>query len=265
MKCENSCDPWLLVLDLDGTTCNSQRRMTAGTRQALRRARQAGHLVCFATGRRNIDMTPLGDVSDCADYLALNNGSKLVRTCDRAELYNHYIPADVARIVVSFCLEHHYLLHVLSGEDWAVNGWSEGLQEYADQLGCSPRHFDRLDQVPIDQVEGFTVTVDRYPVCAFIEQQGLPLDYTLSEDSCVDIMAVGNSKWNSVCNLLSLLKGTHRIAAAGDYDNDLEMIRNADLGIAVGNAQDCVKAAADVIVPDNDHEAVKYIVEQFIL
>lgn len=265
MKYEHSCDPWLLVLDLDGTTCNSQRRMTEDTRLALQRARHAGHLVCFATGRRNVDMAPLGDVSDCADYLILNNGSKLVRTRDNAELYNRYIPTDVARRVVNFCLEHHYLLHVLSGEDWAVNGWSEGLQEYADQLGRTPRHFDCLEQLPIDRVEGFTVTVDREPVCSFIQQQDLPLEYTLSEENCIDIMAVGNNKWNGIRQLLGLLNGPHRIAAAGDYDNDLEMILNADLGIAVGNAQDCVKAAADVIVPDNDHEAVKYIVEQFIL
>lgn len=114
-------------------------------------------------------------------------------------------------------------------------------------------------------MESFTVTVNRTPVCAFITQQGLPLDYTLSEDSYVDIMAIENSKWNCILHLLSLLKRPYRIAAAGDYNNDLELIHNADLGIAVGNAQDCVKATADAIIPDNDHEAVKYIVEQFIL
>ena len=71
--------PALLVLDLDGTTCDDQGNISRENRRALQWVRSQGNMVCFATGRREVDMLPLGDVSDCADYLLLNNGGKLRR------------------------------------------------------------------------------------------------------------------------------------------------------------------------------------------
>ena len=54
--------------------------------------------------------------------------------------------------------------------------------------------------------------------------------------------------------------------AAGDYNNDLEMIQNAGVGVAVQNALPQVKAAADYVTPhDNNHDAVADIVEKFLL
>jgi hypothetical protein len=51
------------------------------------------------------------------------------------------------------------------------------------------------------------------------------------------------------------------IVAAGDFMNDIEMIREAHLGVAVGNAEQVVKDCADVIVCDNNHGIIGEILE----
>ena len=48
--------PYLLALDLDYTACDRTRHLSQRTREALTAARAAGHTICFATGRRDIDM-----------------------------------------------------------------------------------------------------------------------------------------------------------------------------------------------------------------
>ena len=53
--------------------------------------------------------------------------------------------------------------------------------------------------------------------------------------------------------------------ACGDSDNDLAMIRAAGLGVAMGNAEPEVKAAADVIVADNNHDGVAEAIHRYIL
>ena len=53
----------------------------------------------------------------------------------------------------------------------------------------------------------------------------------------------------------------HFIVAAGDYNNDIEMLRCSDLAVAVENAQDEVKKHADIIVCDNNSGVVYDIVE----
>lgn len=49
--------------------------------------------------------------------------------------------------------------------------------------------------------------------------------------------------------------------AAGDYMNDLAMIQKADLGVAVASAQEAVKAAADLVVCDNNSGAMAEIID----
>ena len=110
-------------------------------------------------------------------------------------------------------------------------------------------------------------TIDLEPVCRFIDQLRLPMSYTPSEDQCVDIMTLGISKWGGLQRLARLLEiPDERIIAAGDYNNDIEMIQGAGIGVAVGNALDEVKAAADYVTKrDNDHDAIAEIVEKFLL
>ena len=51
----------------------------------------------------------------------------------------------------------------------------------------------------------------------------------------------------------------------GDADNDLPMLAAAGLAVAMGNANESVRAAADVVVADNDHDGVAEAIERFLL
>ena len=56
------------------------------------------------------------------------------------------------------------------------------------------------------------------------------------------------------------------VVAVGDYDNDLEMILQSGIGVAVGNARECVKARADyVTVRDNEAGAVADMINALVL
>lgn len=258
--------PYLLALDLDGTTCDDTGHLGEATKRALTDARARGNLICFATGRRNIDMYSFWDESRYADYLLMNNGGKLVRTEDCAVLFNDCIAPNTVKRLIEYCLEKDYQLHVFSGDYWAVNRWSDGLQSYVDQLGTAPVRYRTLEELPWRQVEGFMVTADLVPICEYIQSAKLPLSCAPSEPGCVDIMAPGISKWGGLERLNRLLNiSRQRLIAAGDYNNDLEMIKCAGIGVAVANALPEVKAAADYVTQrDNNHDAVVEIVEKFL-
>lgn len=260
-------EPWLLALDLDGTACGSDGHLGERTKRALTAVRAKGHVVCFATGRRDADMNAFWDESRFADYLLLNNGGKLVRTADMAVLANRLIDPEAAKALIGHCLEHGYQLHVLSGGYWGINRWNDSLCGYAAQLGVAPTLYSVLEDTPWRAVEGFMATVDREPICRWLDRAGLPVGCTPSEPGCVDIMAPEISKWNGLEGLARRLgiPGA-RIIAAGDYDNDLEMIRNAGIGVAVAGALPAVRAAADYVTrSDNDHDAAAEIAERFLL
>ncbi|MDE6884633.1 MAG: HAD hydrolase family protein, partial [Clostridia bacterium] len=68
-------------------------------------------------------------------------------------------------------------------------------------------------------------------------------------------------KW--LCNKYGI--STDESIAMGDSENDIEMIKAAGLGIAVGNAMPNVKLAADYIADTNDNDAVAKVIYEFCL
>jgi S-adenosylmethionine:tRNA ribosyltransferase-isomerase len=82
----------------------------------------------------------------------------------------------------------------------------------------------------------------------------------------LEITEAGATKGAAILHLGELL-GIKReeIMVCGDSQNDIEMIRSAGLGVAMGNATDEVKAAADYITLTNDEDGVAAVIKQFVL
>ena len=55
------------------------------------------------------------------------------------------------------------------------------------------------------------------------------------------------------------------VICVGDAGNDLDMIRYAGLGVAMGNAFEEIKAEADYITHTNEEDGVAYVIEKFML
>ena len=75
----------------------------------------------------------------------------------------------------------------------------------------------------------------------------------------------GVTKWSAIQRLAaSWAIGHEAICAVGDDVNDVPMIRAAGLGVAMGNAQEVVKAAADLVVPTHDEDGLAWLVERLL-
>ena len=86
-------------------------------------------------------------------------------------------------------------------------------------------------------------------------------DFICSEKMLFEILPKGVNKGTLLVQMAEILKiELEKTIAVGDYDNDISMFRAASLGIAVGNACENAKAAADhVTVSNEDHAIAKVI------
>ena len=92
------------------------------------------------------------------------------------------------------------------------------------------------------------------------------LDLVYSEVSSVECSAAGVSKGSGLERLCGLLGVPMQACiAVGDAENDVAMLRAAGLGVAMGNAPEHVKTAADRVVSDLDHggcaEAIRLLLD----
>jgi len=77
----------------------------------------------------------------------------------------------------------------------------------------------------------------------------------------VEFNGAGASKGNALDFLKSYLKDIHTAIGVGNYDNDIPLIQHADMGVAVGDAQESVKQVADIVVKPCAQYAIKDLIE----
>ena len=89
---------------------------------------------------------------------------------------------------------------------------------------------------------------------------------TSSRDNFLELMEPGVNKWEAVKTVAeSYGIKPEEIMCIGDSNNDLSMIENAGIGVAVANAKPAVKAAAGMVTASNDEDGVAKVIERFTL
>ena len=118
--------------------------------------------------------------------------------------------------------------------------------------------------------EGWLKVLFAYPeekmpeLAAFIDEHcSEGTNRVLSAPVFYELLPTGVSKAYGYKQLLRVIGEEKRFTvAAGDYPNDAEMVRQANLGVAVSNAHDEVKAAADIIIGSNNENPMTQIIEK---
>lgn len=261
----------LLAVDVDGTLMDSHNRLPASHRDALRRAHEGGLKICLCTGRcLNETRDVLAELDLALDAGVFVFGAIVCdlpggRTTSRAAM-----PMPLAARVIQLfqSLGHPVLLL----HDAAECGFD--YQLVAGEK--NPAAYERW----LSQVKTQVRRVDRWVpggpevVRAGVIEEARELDRTLEvltgafppgeikfnaiyapnyRVHVVECFAPEVNKWAGIRGLLQRWGiAEAQVAAIGDDVNDLEMIRHAGLGIAMGNGIEAVKSAARWCVPAND-------------
>jgi Cof subfamily protein (haloacid dehalogenase superfamily) len=260
----------LIATDIDGTLLNTRHELTPRTEQALRRAMQQGVEVVLATGKTYFSgagiIRQLGLTSPGV-YV-----QGLVITGPEGEvLRSQTLEPEVVRHVTAFTEAEKRLLLGYTGARIVMseeNTFADALVAY---------HEPRPEVVgPLSLISGSTqfnkliVTCEPEEMALLRQKLSRHIDGSAtlvrSAPALLEILPVGASKGAGLAWLLERLGVPQtEVLAIGDAENDIEMLRMAGIGVAVGNAMQAVKEAADVIVAGNDEDGVAEAVERFVL
>ncbi|WP_168582574.1 HAD family hydrolase [Gephyromycinifex aptenodytis] len=242
----------LVALDIDGTTLLHDGTLRPAVARGINAVREAGHEVVIATGRSLLATQPVLDQLGISHgYAVCSNGAVTIRL-DPA------LPEGF-RIVDQRTFDPGPALDALR-QQWptavlAVERVGIGFDVNAP---FPPGELDgRVNVLPWEELRRRPTTrvifsdpcgdVDEF--AAAVERIGLHgVNYAVGFTAWLDVAPEGVSK----ASALEQVRGqvgvcAQRTVAVGDQRNDLEMLAWAACGVAMGNAPDRVKAAADLV------------------
>ena len=260
-----SDSPRLIVLDLDGTLLGADGAVSERNSTALRRAVAAGARVVIATGRPPRWLEHIRPSVPSSLALCCNGGIVLDLDTD-AVLASYPLDGDAAKRAVLELRAAGSVFGVL-GE--GLPGFGIAAEHGSDYRGpIEPRRMS-LGELCGSYLVKFLIRPEPgtgQPIVDHFEEH-YSREFTLTRstnDGLIEISRAGITKGAVIAGLASEwgIEPSSAIAF-GDMPNDIEMLQWAGHSVAMGNADDSVKAIATETAGDHDHSAVAEVLERW--
>lgn len=269
----------LIASDLDETLLDSTHHVPERVRAAISAAREKGVRFVPCTGRPfesvNVTLDELGLLGLPGEYVLSFNGGVVTENSSGVPLTSCKLDRERARELYARGVEHGFCMHINTlGPVYLYNYVPEERAYIEGRMDIVETMAPTLDEAVGDQdvVKLIYMCLDQErleDVERMFAQEGLTdgLDVYYSGNRYLEFNAPGINKGAGLLALAGRLGiAREEVMAIGDNSNDIPMLRAAGLGVAVANATDEAKAAADYVCQaDNDHGAVAEALEKFVL
>lgn len=258
----------LVISDVDATLITPDHVITECAKHAVRVLRERGILFTIASSR-----PPRGLHSFVADLglsepFAAFNGAVIQRP-DGETLIAHRLPREVGDRVLNVVANFDLDLWVYCDHDWYVPRRTSFVRREENASGFSPIIRTDIREV-LDRAAKLVVVGEPALIAEaepmVLEAGGAEISATKSKPRFIDITTAEAHKGKVVTQFSSLLNvPTERIAVIGDGLNDVLMFEQAGFSIAMGQAEESVRRAADVVTATNTQEGFARAIEDYLL
>lgn len=252
-----------IFFDIDGTLVSFKtHKVPQETKDAIRRLREQGIKVFVATGRMLKMVEVLNDIE--FDGYITYNGSLCVDSTRENVIFKNTVPQDELEALVERLRRDRFPVSFMCRDEMYVNYLDELVTRVAKVVEVEP---------PIERPVEEIIKEDVFQLCIYVDEPHLQriIDETLP--GCVgmrwielfaDVNVRGMNKQLGIDKMLEHFGIPLECAMAfGDGGNDIPMLQHVPYGVAMGNANDAVKAAAAYVTDDVDDNGLVKALEHY--
>lgn len=247
-----------IVFDIDGTILTSKNQIQSGLKENLEILSSKGINILLASAR------PLTSILNIGKNLGISlpviglNGSIIAD-------YNKIIfrqSFDTLKIIETINNYEGISINYYSDYDWYVDKIDDNIVKESELVWMEPK-------IPIKKIKKAQkiLLIGERNVLEKIRKDLLSLneiEVHFSKINYLEINPKGVNKLNSIKNCLSFMNlSDSSVMAIGDGENDIPMLREFNLGIAMGNSPEIVQNSADLIIKSNDENGLVEFIEFF--
>lgn len=270
------------VFDLDGTLLDGQARLSERTSRAVRALVSAGYVVVLATGRSLAGTREVHDALGLDTEICAYNGA-WIGGHDGVDPW-HYAPIPDARIAdlhvlerrARFLFRHNGVRKFTARPADALHQRVADWYTNVEHVDGGPSALPSRDLVRVSLFfEGGDAATAAWGELSDgardeLHRETFPMSmFPGFEDVSLHLLEVqrrGRGK-AEVYRYLAERHGipSHRVVAVGDQSNDLPLLRDAGLPVAMGNAIDELRAIARLVIGDHRHDGIAKWIEEHVL
>ncbi len=269
----------LIAIDLDNTLLRPDLTISERTIDLIKRLQNDGYIVVIATGRIYSSALAISKNAGLDMPLIGCNGAVVYDKLNDC-FYKKTFPLGLAEKVVDILQEADIYHHFYTNDTI-----------YASEMVHTAKRFndikeDNIHGAKLAHVKEIKIIKDLKPVLAgndiykfgivedgtydfakvrAIFDRDTAFDTVFSNVGLCDISMAGVSKWTAIEKLLKVYGfAANEVLAFGDSPNDIEMLQNAGIGVAMANACAEVKAIADEETLSNADDGVYHYLKEFM-
>jgi Cof subfamily protein (haloacid dehalogenase superfamily) len=272
----------LLALDVDGTLLDPAGELRPTVRQAVVATQQRGLRVILCTGRRFRTARPLAQQLQLSEPLVVHNGALVKDPASGDTLHQCYMSHDTYVPALALLRQIGAPLVYVDAFHAQIDILTEALERahpfqraYLQENLTHCRLVSDIETPPPYGVVMLSIMADEASLRVLRRQ----IEQTLGPQARVHMLINKNyqghileilhpavSKWEALRQLATQAGiAPQDIMAVGDDENDVEMLRHAGLGVAMGNAAAAVQAAADYVTGSNAEDGLVQALDRFVL
>ncbi|KRN12381.1 HAD superfamily hydrolase [Fructilactobacillus fructivorans] len=261
----------MIALDLDNTLLTSDKKISKVNEAELKKLHQQGIKVVLCTGRpinaiwKYIKQLGLDDPDD---YTITFNGGLVVRNTDKHELFKRGMNRDAFKPLYEYAKKNDFPLDILDfTQVYPISDFKPSI--YQQMLNADMQFVPtKFSEMPDESYSKAVIAAEPDVLDRAVKDMPATVrdhyHIVRSQPKILEFLAPNVDKAYGLGALLSHYGDDFsNLMAFGDAENDAGMIKKAQVGVAMANAQEPIKKIATDVTTSNDDDGVAAFLQKY--
>ena len=286
----------LIAIDIDGTLLNSYGEVSEENKQAINMALQKNIEVVLTSGRMPKAVLPIANEINANKYIISGNGALVYDVQNDEIIYSNYMSKEKVLEIINICEKNNMFYNLYTNDVIITKSLNYNVLYYNNE-NKNKAEDKKININIVDDIYKYVQEYKnndflKFTICDNDEIVFKSVANKLKKIKDVDVLEVSHmskkiinygseeheisyfyteisnknvNKWEALKKLITELGiQEQEVIAIGDNINDKDMIINAGIGIATGNASPEVQEIADETVASNDENGVSQVIYKYI-
>lgn len=259
--------PKMIVTDLDGTLLDINKNCPSRTKKYLQKLKNEGKIIVIATGRVLNSAIKITEGATFANYIISNTGSIIYDVENKKEIFRANISKEDVNKICSFYDEKVKYIDIC--DSMYYNRYTNN--DDVENILCVEKikdkeNFLRTCENVVHIIISAKKNEDVEYIIANIKSKIPYLDIKVMQDSFankkyIEIYEPNVSKYKGIQKIAEIVGIENKdIIAFGDSLNDIDMIKNCGIGVAMGNSLEKIKEIANyTTISHNENGVIDFL------